>query len=239
MSKLNRTKSNDILLYLENEHFTLFDFEVEFPDQGNLYVSVTFRHNRNYFFSISEELVTPLATIAAFASGAEHKTRLQTLEAPGDFKDRQIHQCDTFDECIRRIPIWCKNLFDELRARNPELNDIRELQAELESRFNQHIEDPESHFSKEELERVYQNLDSLAEKVKQMEENHTITQAQLKHLLAEIEVMKTNAASLPKGIWAGLTKNRAISFVKKIGTSPEVRKLAFDVAEKFLLGPKP
>jgi len=237
MSRLNKTKLSEVLSYLDNRHFTLSDFEVEFPDKGNLYVSVTFRHSRNYFFRISEELTT-LAGITSFASGAERKARPQTREAPGDFMALQVHQCSTFDECIERIPIWCSNLFSELRARNPELNEIRELQEELESRFNQHIEDPESHFSKEELERVYKNLDALAERVRQMEEDHTITQAQLKDLLAGIEAMKSNAASLPKGIWAGLTKNRVISFIKKIGTSPEARKLAFEVAEK-LLGIKP
>lgn len=238
MSRLNKTKLNEVLSYLDNRHFTLSDFEVEFPDQGNLYVSVTFRHSPNYFFRISEELGT-LATIASYASGAERKARPQTFEAPGEFKAQQVHQCSTFDECIQRIPTWCLNLFHELQARNPELNQLRELQAELESRFQQHIEDPESHFSKEELERVYQNLDSLAEKIRRMEEDHAITQAQLKDLLAGIDGAKGNAAFLPKGIWAGLTKNRLVSLFTKIATSPEGRKLALEAAEKFLLGTKP
>lgn len=238
MSRLNKTKLNEVLSYLDNQNFTLSDFEVEFPDQGSVYVEVSFRHSPNYFFRISEEYAT-LAAIASFASGAERKARPQTIEAPGEFKAQQVHQCSTFDECIQRIPTWCLNLFHELRARNPELNEIRELQAELESRFEQHIEDPETHFSKEELQRVYQSLDALAERVRQMEEDHAITQAQLKELLAGIDGVKGNAASLPKGIWAGLTKNRLVSLLTKIATSPEGRKLALEAAEKFLLGTKP
>jgi len=238
MSRLNKTKLNEVLSYLDNQHFTLSDFEVEFPDQGDYYVSVTFRHNQKYFFRIDEEY-SSLAAIAAITSGSERKTKPRTHESPGDFKSKQIQSFETFDECIRRIPDWCKNLRTELRASSPELEELRELQEDLERRFQQHIENPESHFSSEELERVYQNLDAFAERMKKLEEEHAITTAQLNELLSSVEGIKGNAASMPKGIWAGLTKNRLISFLMKIATSPEGRKLALEAAEKFLLGAKP
>lgn len=85
---------------------------------------------------------------------------------------------------------------------------------------------------------MYQNLDAFAERMKKLEEEHAITKAQLDELISGIEGMKDNAASLPKGIWAGLTKNRVISVLVKIATSPEGRKLALEAAEKFLLGNK-
>ena len=150
----------------------------------------------------------------------------------------QDQSFEIFDECIHRIPNWCKNLRKELQASSPELKELRELQEDLERRFQQHIEDPESHFSTEELEQVYRNLDSFAERMKKLEEEHSITQAQLNELVSVIEGIKSNAESLPKGIWAGLTKNRMVSILKKIAISPEGRKFALEAAEKFLLGTK-
>nr|MDH4482212.1 hypothetical protein [Rhodoferax sp.] len=82
-------------------------------------------------------------------------------------------------------------------------------------------------------------LDSFTERMKKLEEEHSITQAQLNELVSVIEGIKSNAESLPKGIWAGLTKNRMVSILKKIAISPEGRKFALEAAEKFLLGTKP
>jgi hypothetical protein len=238
MPRLNKTKLNEVLSHLDNQHFTLSDFDVEFPDHGDYYVSVTFRHNTQYFFRISEGS-SSFSAIAALTSGAERKTKPITHESPGDFKATQAQSFETFDECVHRIPSWCSNLRTELRASSPDLQELRELHEDLERRFQQHIEDPESHFSTEELEQVYKNLDSFAERVKQLEEEHSITKAQLNELIAGIEGIKSNAASLPKGMWAGLTKNRMVSIFKKIAMSPEGRKFALEAAEKFLLGPKP
>lgn len=237
MPRLNKTKLNEVFLYLENRHFTRSDFEVEFPDQGDYYVSITFRHNNKYYFHIGEESA-PFASIAAITGSVEREKKPQIHESPGDFKSKHSQSFDTFDACIRRIPVWCNNLNTELRAGNPELKELKELQEDLERRFQQHIEDPESYFSPEEIERVYQNLDAFAERMKKLEEEHAITKAQLDELISGIEGMKDNAASLPKGIWAGLTKNRVISVLVKIATSPEGRKLALEAAEKFLLGNK-
>jgi len=237
MPRLNKTKLNEVFSYLENRHFTRSDFEVEFPDQGDYYVSITFRHNEKYYFHIGEESST-YASIAALTGSVDRKTKPRTHESPGDFKAKQSQSLDTFDECIRRIPAWCDNLRTELRAGNPELKELKELQEELERRFQQHVEDPESYFSPEELERVYQRLDAFSERMKKLEEEHAITKAQLDELTSGIEGMKDNAASLPKGIWAGLTKNRVISVLVKIATSPEGRKLALEAAEKFLLSNK-
>ena len=238
MPRLNKTKLNEVFLYLDNQHFTLADFDVEFPDQGDYYVSVTFRHNTKYFFRISEGSTSFSAT-AVLTSGAERKTKPITHESPGDFKAKQSQSFETFDECIHRISSWCSNLRTELRASSPELQELRQLQEDLERSFQQHIEDPESHFSNEELERVYKSLDSLAERVKQLEEEHSITKAQLNELVAGLEGIRSNAAFLPKGMWAGLTKNRMVSILKKIAMSPEGRKFALEAANKFLLGPKP
>lgn len=236
MSRLNKTKINEVLSYLNNQHFTLSDFEVEFPDQGDYYVSVMFRHDHKYYFRISEEY-SSYSAVAALTDGAERKPRTQ--ESPGDFKAKQLQSFETFDECIHRIPNWCNNLRTELHASSPELKELKELQEDLERRFQQHIEDQESHFSPEELERVYQNLDAFAERMKKLEEEHAITKAQLNELISGVEGIKGNAAFLPKGIWANLTKNRLVSVFVKIATSPEGRKLAFEAAEKFLLGTKP
>lgn len=238
MSRLNKAKQNEVISYLNNKNFTLSDFEIEFPDQGDFYVSVVFRHDPKYYFRIGEEY-SSLSAVIAISSGADRKAKPRTYEAPGEFKAKQIESCETFDDCILRIPIWCSNLSTELHASSPQLNELRELQEELETRFQQHIDDPESHFSPEELDRVYRTLDSLAEQIKTMEEDHAITKAQLNELISGIEGIKSNAASLPKGIWAGLTKNRLISLLKKIATSAEGRKLALEAAEKYLLGIKP
>lgn len=237
MPRLNKTKLNEVFSYLENKHFTRSDFEVEFPDQGNYYVSITFRHNEKYYFHIGEESST-YTSIAAITGGVEREKKPQIHESPGDFKAKQSQSFSTFDECIRRIPVWCNNLNTELRAGNPELKELKELQEDLERRFQQHIEDPESYFSPEEIERIYQNLDAFAERMKKLEEEHSITKAQLDELVSGIEGMKVNAESLPKGVWAGLTRNRVISVIVKIATSPEGRKLALEAAEKLLLGNK-
>lgn len=239
MSRLNKTKQSLVYSFLENNNFTLSDFNIQFPDEGDVYVSITFRHDKNYFFKISEGK-SYIGGVAAALGGVQPETYPQTHESPGAFKSKETNHLKTFDACIDRVSEWQRNLWQELQFSGfNRKEDVNDFQSELEIKFQQKIENPELIFSKDELEKVYETLDALAARLKKMEEEHSITDAQLKEFLAGINSAKGNASSLPKGIWAGLTKNRFIALLVKLATSPEGRKLALEVAEKYLLGIKP
>src|SRR6266446_3577869 len=109
MSQLNNAVIKRIMSQLDSSVFSVGDFTVEFPDEGNLAV-ISFNPD-GYFFSLREGV-----------SGM-----IWTREQPGDYRCTQDYNVRDIDEAIRRIPQWCKNVQAELRTANPIYDELQKL----------------------------------------------------------------------------------------------------------------
>jgi hypothetical protein len=233
MALLKRSFIQLINQALDNEYFSLADFNVEFPESGKKLAVITFAHNKKYYFMIHEG---PEGKGLAALASMDSNTVPITTECPGDYKTVEEHQHKSFNDCVRRISYWCKNIRDDLRTSMPAFKEIDDLKRQFEEHIKDHLENPEEPISAIEAEAISARFDALYQKFEELKEKHEITAAQLKDIQKDFEIIKSNASLYPKGLWANLTSSRLVSLLKKIAISPEGRKLMYEGAKKLLLG---
>jgi len=234
MARINQKSIHEVFSLLNTKYFTASDFDVTFPDEGTTFVKIIFRHDANYQLLVTEESTGNV--FAALASNEARKHKPHTRESPGNFKSFEINIFDTYEEAFQRIPSWCANINADIKARIPIFNEFEDFRRQLEERLEQHITDPQRHFTAEDQQVIAEKFDELARKFSDLEAAHTITKSQLNQALSDIESIKNNSKSFSKGMWAGITKNRLIKLLIDLASSPEGRKFALDAAEKFALG---
>jgi hypothetical protein len=234
MALLKQSFIQSINRALDNEYFSLTDFEVKFPDSGSELAFISFAHNKKYYFTIHEG--SKLKGIAALTAVTKDSVVPITTECPGNYKTVEHHYHDSFDSCVYRISNWCANIREDLRTSSPVFKEIDDLKEQFEEHIKAHIENPEDPISISEKEAIAARFDALYAKFEELKERHDITEAQLRDIQKDFEIIKGNASQYPKGLWANLTSSRLISLLKKIATSPEGRKLMFEGAKKLLLG---
>lgn len=234
MAKIKQVIIEQIYRQLDGNFFSIPDFEVKFPDDSNVYLEIFFRHDPSYFFTVSEEYESQ-SGFAGFVGQLDRKKKPHTKEAPGNFKAVEWHVHSDFDAALSRIDTWCKNLNGELRAKTPALKELEALRAQFDERFSADVTDPENRFTPDELTSLAQKFDLLQEKLTSLEELHQITKQELDAALIDIKSIKDNAANLPKGLWAKITKSRIVALMGRVASSPEGRKFMLEAAEKLLL----
>lgn len=235
MAKIKQVIIEQIFRQLDGKFFSIPDFEVKFPDDSDVYLTIFFRHDPSYCFSVSEEYEVQ-GGIARLVGQLDSKKKPHTKESPGDFKAIEWHAHSDFVTALSRIDAWCKNLNGELRAKTPLLKELEALRAQFDERFSAEIPDPEGRFTPDELDSLAQKFDLLHAKLTSLEEQHQITKQELEAALVDIKSIKDNAASLPKGLWAKITKSRMAALIGRVASSPEGRKFMLEAAEKLLIG---
>lgn len=213
---------------LEMRPYRASDFEVQLPEKGATFVIITFRHNPNFTFTITEGMS------GGISSALNGKTSPMTIEAPGDFKSKENRLHESFEECVRRISAWCANIHADIRARVPIINEFDELKKQFEEHINFHFDDAESKFSREEVNEISQKFSDVYEKLASLQDQFELTEDQLKAVKAELESIKSMAAEYPKGVWASITKSRFLSIVGSILKTQEARQLMAEGVKKML-----
>jgi hypothetical protein len=240
MPQIKQAAISRIYAELDNNHFTRSDFDLKFPDQGNTLVEIRLRINKAYSFLIKEDFPSsaPLLNAAMLIAADSRRRNPITHEAPGDFKAIEVLDHGTFDEAVRRIRLWCNNVMHDLRAQNPMLDGLEEMQKRLEDQIQEHLSDPDAHFTARERDALNTRLDEMLSKFADLQTRHEITADQLEAVKQDLSAIKQSAQALPKGAWASLAKNRLLWMCKKVGDSPHMKQLAVDVAKHLLTGPK-
>lgn len=231
MAKVKQSVIETIYKALDNKYFTIADFDINFESKDEI-VLIRFKHRKGFFFVIKEQFVRP-GGIAAMAT-LEGKHVPATIEAPGDFKAEESHHFDSFEACIKRIPTWCKNIYEDLRSKSLLADEFDDLRQKFEEHINEHLTEPESSFSIDEVEILQARFEELYRQFQDLFEKHLITEEALKEIKGEFETIKQNARDLNKGLWANLTKNKMIRVLKMLGTSKDARNLMFEGAKKLL-----
>lgn len=232
MSQLNASAIKCVYDALDNKLFSSDDFVVEFPKTGNTLAKIKFAHNNNYYFHIVE--APKVRGIAAIATLSDDTRVPATIECPGDYKRVEENRFESFDSCIYRIQHWCENIRTDLTTKIPVYKDINDLKRQFEQHINEHIQNPDEPISEEEIQKIYEKFDTLYAEFVKLSEEHKITQGVLAEIQKDFEIIKENATQYSRGMWAQLAKNRIVQVIKKVGGSPEGRKLMYDGAKRLL-----
>lgn len=213
---------------LDNKYFTSSDFKLDYSLTSASLINVTFKHNEEFSFSITEETIYSQIPIES------DKTVLFTNESPGNFKTHERNQCSDFDSCISRLEKWCENVHKELVANVPLFRGVEELKMKLEEHIQFHFDEPNEKFTASEILNIKEKFDELYQKFADLKEKHEITEEQLNEIKSEIDIVKRNSQQYQKGVWGGVAKSRILKIVSKVFASEAAQKLLYDAGTKLL-----
>jgi hypothetical protein len=199
MPQIRNTKIQDIYHIIKSsKKFLIDDFKIEFPDNGNILVKILFRTSSKYSFNIEENIVSnSIFDIQLTMANKKREVVLQTIEKPGNSKNKEIHNHENIDSCIDKISSWLQSLDEDLQN---EFNfeDIEAFQNidEFEKRLNENFPDENEKFTQQEKENLTQKLQELQEKIEKLEQNNDT-----KKQIEIIEQSKIEIEKYPKKAW--------------------------------------
>jgi hypothetical protein len=226
VAKLKQSVIERIYSALDNDYFTVGDVEVSFPPKKvTPLCEIKFRHNPQFTFVITEGR----KGLEIMGDPVPY-----TIESPGDFKASETHEHNVYEQCLERVKPWCQNIRNDRRARIPLFDDFDELRAQFDKHIKEHLDDPDSPFTAEELERINKRFDELYAQIPALAAKHEVSEQELKEVRRQFDLMKQNASQYPKGTWANPTKTRLITALRKVAGSKEAKKLMYEGARKLL-----
>ncbi|MCQ3827853.1 hypothetical protein HXX02_00185 [Microbulbifer elongatus] len=235
MPKLKNSIVNDIYSYLEYGDFCLEDFDVKFPEKSDSLAEITFIALPKYSFVLDETYTGGAIGAALALSGESRKRIIRTIEAPGDYKNSEVHVHEQIDSAIERITNWVRNVREDLvysksALRTPDVDLI----SDLENSFEKEITDPEAFFEEAEENEISKKIDELSRRVSELEEKLGISPEESKIIENVLVRSKENLKKYPKGVWYRTAGTKIMKTIKGILKTKEGRELLADVARNVL-----
>jgi hypothetical protein len=230
MAQIRNTKMENIYQHIKlSKNFSLDDFKIEFPDDGNVLVKILFRASSKYSFSIEENYINILSSFTSTISNKKPEKVHQTIEKPGDNKNIEIHNHENLDSCISKIVSWLSNLDDDLKNEFT-FDDIEQVSniEEFEEKLNERFPDENEKFTKEEKEKLLVKISEFQERIEKLEQDDN-TQNQIELL----EKSKTELKSYPKKAWWLKFYNRFNSLNKGLALLNDIGDNTMKLLEKL------
>ena len=157
----------------------------------------------------------------------------RTTRTPGQLTEEEISNFREFNELLKIIPEWCREIRNELKAGAPIYNEIDALRETIESHISSSSSESDD-FSVEEINDLRKKFDELQERVEQLEKDKIITEKQLAEFTQGLSQIDEDIEFYPKATWIKTTANKLTKIVLAIGKSKEGRKIISDGARKLL-----
>lgn len=219
MGTLRRTVQKEVYDALDRSVFTAEDFEVSFgdPDIEQWLVHISFAHDSEFSFCISEQL-----------PGAGHNV----VRSPGEIQQQEISYC-TFGKALELIPLWAKEIRNELRASKPVYKELDALRELINEQMKESLSESDE-FTIEEINTLRKKFNELEERVEKLEAENIITAKQLDEFKTGLKEVDDDIDTFPKQTWLKTATNKLVKVVAAIGKSQEGRKVLADSARKLL-----
>ena len=218
--KIRGHVADEIVNNLAMSFCGLENFIINWNVKGMELCKITFAPQPNYFLELSENGGYP-NTLAARAS-------------PGDLKHEEIYGGLSIDEALDQIYGWTGRIEEELRSFSKEKQSTDEILAEISSKIDENIENPEENFESSEIQNLKDRLETLSVKFDELYQSSKITEEELKKLKAQIVTAEQDLPIYTKGVWYKLHMNKIFSTLKKAATSKEGREVITAAIKKFL-----
>ncbi|MFC3151383.1 hypothetical protein ACFOEK_10135 [Litoribrevibacter euphylliae] len=237
MPELNSSFLKEIVSVLNSTRFSEGDFNLGGDDYREL-LRIQFKYDSRYLFILKEEEVTEEVTTGksyglTTSSYSKTVTKLFTYESPGEYKAEDKQGISSFTEVPERITSWCHNIHRELSNEMLIDLDIDKAKEDFKESISLDPDEPDSTFSKEEVEVLTSKLETLYSKVSELSEKYHISESELSRLKGELDAIKENAKVYKKGIWAKMTENKITNFVFEFLKSKEGRGLIVETIKKL------
>lgn len=237
MPELNSSFLKEIVSALNSTRFSDGDFNLEGDEYREL-LRIQFKYDSRYLFILKEEEVTEEVTTGksyalTTSSYSKTVTKLFTYESPGEYKAEDKQGVSSFTEVPKRITSWCHNIHRELSNEMLIDQDIDKAKEDFKKSISLEPNEPDSTFSKEEVEALASKLETLYSKVSELSEKYHISESELSKLKGELDAIKENAKVYKKGIWAKMTENKITNFVFEFLKSKEGRGLIVEAIKKL------
>ncbi len=230
---------------LKNSCFSLSDFEVVFPESGNEFAKIVFKHVDNYRFTIVERKETESVKVtqgitSVFAPVREERNTYiakYVIASPGNYKMEDKIEIDDFDDALSLISKWCDNIKADISTQfeEQEISDeIESFRKQLEDELNQNIINANERFSETEIETLNAKFDDLYAKFEHLKEENKLTEKELDKIKKELAEIKSTAKSFPRGIWAKVTHNKLFEIMIDFVKSKEGREFIIDGVKRLL-----
>lgn len=204
---------------IEKSPFTAADFNVYFDDDRNqALLLIEFRYDSNFYFKVYEN----------------HDGEEILNVSPGKYKREEVSHLSSLSKIPEEINSWTRNIRDELRATIPVYTELDLIREKIERHVAEHIENPETPFSKEEADKLKEKLDEVMTRFQELQQRSNITEQELKRLNREIDSIKSNLNAYPRGVWYKTAANKIWATISKITTSQESRQIMAQAAKKLL-----
>jgi ribosomal protein S15P/S13E len=227
MPQIRNTKVENIYHSIKlSKNFSLDDFKIEFPDDGNVLVKILLRASNKYSFSIEENNINILSSFGSIMSNQEPEKVYQTIEKPGHNKNIEIHNHENLDSCINKIASWLYNLDEDLKNEFT-FDDISDIE-EFEEKLNKEFPDENEKFTQDEKEKLVAKISELQERIEKLEQDNN-TQKQIELL----ERSRKELEKYPKKAWWLKFYNRFNSLNKGLGLLNDIGDNAMKLLEKF------
>jgi len=223
MSQLNNAMMREVRSKLNSSSFTADDFQISFPASGNTLLQLTFIGAPTYSYVVTRQEKynsDEIAYVVTACPGAHLKIeRFSTSEIP---------------RTIASIPTWCQNLRHDLRLSSPVYDELSELRESLLNQINEHVSDPEKHFTRDEAESLTRRFDEILEQFGELKKKNKITEDELAAVKADLKALKENAQSFPKGVFFRTAGNKILSMICSLAKSPEGKHLLLSTAKHLV-----
>lgn len=220
MTNLNKSLIDEIYSMLENNDLGLNNFDVRFPSSGKIIVEIFFKPQNEYQFKVMD------------VGGNPH--RVSTEEIPGDFLKSEVKGGLSFSDIPGQVLTWADNVSAEIKALGKREDKFDDLAAQVNAFINEHVSDPESRFSQQEIAEIRTRLDELEKRFERLQQENQITENELIKLKGQVVKASEEVPILPKGIWYKLSLNRMFGTLKEIAKSKEGRELLKEAVKKLI-----
>ena len=156
-------------------------------------------------------------------NGEKEKKVLQTIEAPGEYKNEQTNNHTSIDICINAISSWLRRLHDDLENINvlSTTSDMDNIQNLLDEK----IPNEEEQFSNQEKNNLESKLQELQERIEKLELSGEINKDDANHSIKILEDSKQNLQTYPKKAWY-------LNFYNRMKATDGVMKTLLNVKDK-------
>lgn len=184
---LRKTVIIKIYNALDRSAFSPADFVIDFPEAGEVLVSIRFRYDNNFLFELKERW-----------DKERRVPRFFTIEAPGEHKVQEAVAIVEPSSAASWVMTWCSNIRSELRASIPVYDDLDHIREMIEKHIQEHVKHPEEPFSEAEIDALREKLDNLTEKFDELQQQNELTEQEVNRLKREIRSVKSDLAGFPK-----------------------------------------
>ena len=223
---LRASAKQSLFKLLDESYFGASNFSIEYGEGSPLWFKITFIPNSNFSFSAERG---NLGTVF-----------FQTTESPGLRLLKPEHKfCQSFEECVDRVPAWIERIKEEVVDSSPVNREIQAVRRQLDERIDQLAEGQEDFFTRTESDQLSERLNEFLAKLDLVSENNADLQKTVDALKARIDELSEATQTVNKGTWLRMASSRLLQATKAIIGSKEGREFALEAAKKVLLdGPK-